>query len=234
MGIKLCPSMMCANYSNLEREIHILESAGADIFHLDVMDGQYVSNFGMGIQDIKFICQCASIKTEIHLMIKDPMRYVELFASCGVDIIYIHPEAEYHAITTLQKINELGLEAGIVLNPGTSVYSIQELLNVVDRVMVMGVNPGQAGQIYLPYAENKIEQLLGLKERYRFSIGMDGACNKEIIGRLSKKGVENFVLGTAALFYGDMDYRRHMEQIIDVIREKRNENSCVCYNKNEQ
>ena len=200
MAIKLCPSMMCARYDNLQREIDELECAGADIFHLDVMDGQYVSNFGMGIQDIQYICGHANIETEIHLMIKDPIRYIELFASCGVKIIYIHPESEYHAITTLQKIGEMGVEAGIVLNPGTSVSSIIELLNVTKRVMVMGVNPGQAGQLYLPYAEKKIGQLLELQREFDFSIGMDGACNPERIQHLYSMGVENFVLGTAALF----------------------------------
>ena len=109
------------------------------------------------------------------------------------------------------------LEAGIVINPGTSVESILELLNVVSRVMIMGVNPGQAGQIYLPYAERKIDKLLELRGLYNFSIGMDGACDVEIIKRLSQKGVENFVLGTAALFYGDMNYSEHMKLIYDVL-----------------
>ena len=213
MKVNLCPSFMCANFSCLKDEIRRLEEAGADIFHLDVMDGQYVSNFGMGVQDIKYICENSKIKTEVHLMIENPQRHIQLFADCGADIIYIHPESEYHAITTLQKIGEMGLEAGIVINPGTSVESVVELLNVVKRVMVMGVNPGHAGQLYLPYAEKKIDHLLQLQKEYGFSIGMDGACNVERISRLSKKGVDNFVLGTAALFYGDMNYKEHMNII---------------------
>lgn len=219
MKINLCPSMMCARYGHLQNEIDSLQDAGADIFHLDVMDGHYVHNLGMGIQDIKYICSHSSIQTEVHLMIENPFEYIQLFADAGVDIIYIHPESEYHAITTLQKIQEMGLEGGIVLNPATAVTTITELLPVVKRIMVMGVNPGQAGQMYLPYAEKKIDQLIALKNQYDFSIGMDGACNIDRIVRLSKRGVQNFVLGTAALFNGDMDYKTRFVEINKALKE---------------
>lgn len=229
MNIDLCPSMMCARYGNLKEEIHLLETAGANIFHLDVMDGQYVSNFGMGLQDIKYICEESRILCELHLMIENPGEKLDIFADCGANIIYIHPESEYHSITTLQKISGLGMEAGIVINPGTSVESILELLNVTDRVMVMGVNPGHAGQMYLPYAERKIDKLLSLRKEYNFSIGMDGACEKKMICRLSRKGVEHFVLGTAALFNSDFDYKKNIDMIKKEINEgERQVNEGLC------
>jgi len=205
--------MMCAKYGNLSEEIKILEYCGSDRFHLDVMDGNYVNNFGMGMQDINYICKNASIPTEIHLMIEKPGRHIQKFIECGADIIYIHPESDYHPITVLEEIKNAGAEGGIVINPGTSVESILELLNVAKHVLVMGVNPGQAGQIYLPYAENKIDKLLKLQKQFDFIIGMDGACNLERIQCLSQKGVSQFVLGTAALFNNSFSYKEMFEQL---------------------
>lgn len=198
--MKLSPSLMCAQYDSLKNEISQLEKAGADCFHLDVMDGVFVPNFAMGLEDIKCICRLSTIPTELHLMINHPSNYIELFANTGVDTIYIHPESDYHPTTAIQKIIEMGKKPGIVLNPGTSIESIIELLNIVSKVMIMGVNPGHAGQVYLPYVDKKIEKLVKIKDDYCIEITLDGACSLERIKEWYPRGVDGFVLGTAALF----------------------------------
>lgn len=196
----LSPSMMCASYCNLENEIKKLEMAGSDRLHLDIMDGRFVPNFAMGLEDIKYVCSTARIPCELHLMIERPSEYIELFAKAGADIIYIHPESDYHPTTVIQKIMDAGKEPGIVLNPGTSIESVVELLNVVKKIMIMGVNPGHAGQMYLPFVDKKLERIIKIKNEYNLEISIDGACSRERIKRWNKAGVDGFVLGTAALF----------------------------------
>lgn len=218
MAAIFSPSMMCAEYGHLENEVEILEKAGVDRFHLDVMDGRFVPNFGMGLQDIEFICKKAKVKKEIHLMIERPGEYVEQFVRLGADIIYIHPEADYHPATTLQKVFESGVEAGVVLSPGTSIESVIEILNIAKHVMVMGINPGHAGQIYIPYVDKKIEKLLKIKDEYGLEIMIDGACSAEKIERWSAQGVDGFVLGTAALFKKNEDYGKIIASLRKISR----------------
>lgn len=200
MGAIFSPSMMCANYRNIENDVQLLQKAGADRFHLDVMDGRFVPNFAMGLGDIKAVCQTAAIPSEVHLMIREPSKYIQLFAEAGADIIYIHPESDYHPTTALQRIIECGKKPGIVLNPGTSVESTIELLNIAKHVLLMCVNPGHAGQVYLPYVDQKIKKVLALKEQFNFEISIDGACSADKIKKWYAEGVDGFVLGTAALF----------------------------------
>ena len=147
----LCASMMCAHFGNLEEEIKLLEKSGIDIFHLDIMDGIFVPNFGMGIQDVEYICQHANIPCDVHLMISHPYNYVEKFIELGADIIYIHPESDKHACRTLQKIKDLGALAGIAINPETSFETVKNILYLCDYVLIMNVSPGFVGQKYLEF-----------------------------------------------------------------------------------
>lgn len=211
--IELSASMMCANYACLRDEVKNLEQAGIDIFHIDIMDGSFVDNFGMGYQDMKFIKDNTSKQVEAHLMVSKPYNYLEILFNLGIDIIYIHPEVDPDPATTIAKIHNHGMIAGIAINPGTSVSTIEELLNTVDRVLVLGVNPGHAGRKYQPYVDKKIEKLLTLKREYNFEIYMDGAVTKERINKWKPLGVKGFVLGTATLFNDKGNYKQNLESI---------------------
>ena len=211
MSIKYCASMMCADYRNLEREVHELENAGIDSFHIDIMDGRFVPNFAMSLNDLYCIGTLTRKPMDVHLMVEHPNNSVEIFLRCmrPGDTVYIHPEAEYHPSTTLQKIIDAGMIPAIAINPGTSIETVMEMLVIVKRVLVMSVNPGNAGQMYLPYVGKKIERLLNLKEELDFEVYWDGACGTDKIIEFAPQGVDGFVLGTTLLFgkkkpYGDI------------------------------
>ena len=205
-NIYICPSLMCADFDNLKKEVKELDAAGTDVFHIDIMDGVFVPNFGMGIQDFVSVRNATDKLVDVHLMITNPGNYVDLFADLGADIIYIHPEADLHPARTLNKIKDKGKRVGLAINPGTSVATIEPLLHLTDYVMVMTVNPGFAGQTYLSYVDEKIEELVQLKEKYGFEIMVDGAISPERIETLSNKEVDGFVLGTSALFGKEESY----------------------------
>lgn len=204
----LLPSMMCADFGSLSTEISNLEEAGVTGYHIDIMDGQFVPNFGMGLQDLEFIRKSTKKPIDVHLMVNNPNNHINLFANIGVDIIYIHPEADMHPARTLQKIKQKNIKPGIALNPGTSIESIKPLLNIVDYVMIMTVNPGFAGQKYLNYVDYKIDELveMSFKSRFNYDVLVDGAISPERIDNLSTKGVKGFVLGTSSLFGKNKDY----------------------------
>ncbi len=208
--VELMASMMCADYRNLENEVRQLEEGGIDSFHIDIMDGRYVQNYAMSLNDLRCIRSLTDKPLDVHLMIEHPINTVDLFINslCKGDTIYIHPEAEYHPSTTLQKIINAGITPGIAINPGTSAETVYEMLRIVDKVLVMSVNPGNAGQMYMPYVGEKYDKLLSYKKEMNFEVYWDGACSMDKIVQFAPKGVKGFVLGTTLLFgkgraYGD-------------------------------
>lgn len=215
MQFELMASMMCANYGHLEKEVRDLEEGGIDSFHIDIMDGRYVPNYAMSLNDMRYIAKATSRPLDVHLMVEHPNTRIGLFLDNlrPGDTIYIHPEAEYHPSTTLQAIIDAGMIPGIAINPGTSVETVLEMLRIVKKVLVMSVNPGNAGQMFLPYVGKKITKLLSLKEDMEFEIYWDGACSADRILEYAPKGVQGFVLGTTLLFGKERPYGEILQNI---------------------
>jgi ribulose-phosphate 3-epimerase len=212
----LCPSMMCADYGRLSEEVRALDEARADIFHCDIMDGTFVPNMTMGIMDIRAIRQYTGRQMDAHLMIENPGEKVDWFIDAGVNIIYIHPESERYVVKTLSHIRERGVQAGIAINPDTSIASVEELLNLCDYVMVMTVNPGFAGQKFIDFTKRKISCLAEKKTQYGFHLMIDGSCSPQVIAEMSGMGVDGFILGTSALFGRGRSYKELMKELREV------------------
>ncbi|MEK4145662.1 ribulose-phosphate 3-epimerase [Robertmurraya sp. FSL W8-0741] len=209
----ICPSMMCADFRSLEKEVLALDEANVDIYHIDIMDGHFVPNFGMGLQDFEYIREKTNKLVDVHLMIQNPSEYIDLFSEKGADIIYFHPETDMHPTRTIDRIRANGVKPGIAINPGTSVATVEPLLGLVDYVLIMTVNPGFAGQKYLDFVNEKIVELAKLRKERNFTIMVDGAISREKIKELSILGVEGFILGTSALFGKEQDYKTIVNEI---------------------
>ena len=212
---ELTASMMCADYRNLEKEVRELDEGGIDSFHIDIMDGRYVQNFAMSLNDMNCIRNLTKKPLDVHLMVEHPLNTIDMFIRNlhKGDTIYIHPEAEYHPSTTLQRIMDAGMIPGIAINPGTSVEEVKMLLRIVKKVLVMSVNPGNASQMFLPYVREKYDHLLKIKDRMNLEIYWDGACGMDKILEYAPLGVKGFVLGTTLLFGKKASYSEILSSI---------------------
>lgn len=197
--IKIAPSILAADFSKLGQEVLEVEQAGADWIHIDVMDGHFVPNISFGAVVVDALRPLTNLPLDVHLMIENPDRYIEDFANAGADYITVHVEAAPHLHRTIQLIRSLGVKPGVVLNPHTPVESIQHVLEDIDLVLFMTVNPGFGGQKFIHSVVPKIEQLSQtIRERgLDIEIQIDGGINEETIVPCAKAGANVFVAGSA-------------------------------------
>ncbi|MBZ5695292.1 MAG: ribulose-phosphate 3-epimerase [Acidobacteriia bacterium] len=197
--IEIAPSILAADFARLGEEVRAVEQGGADVIHVDVMDGHFVPNISIGIPVVASLRKATRLPLDVHLMIERPEGYIEDFIRAGAARVLIHQEATVHLDRALSMIREHGAEAGAAINPATPVAALAEVLDKVDTVLVMSVNPGFGGQKFIPGAIEKIRQLNQLRARYNggFRIEVDGGVDAGNAAELAQAGVNTFVAGTS-------------------------------------
>lgn len=205
--VKLSPSILSADFTKLGEEVMDLEKFGADMIHIDIMDGMFVPNISFGLPIVKSIRPLTKLTFDVHLMIQEPSRYVEDFAKAGADIITVHYEAEKHLDRTINYIKSFGVKAGISLNPATPVECIKHLVGLVDLVLIMSVNPGFGGQKYINYCSEKIREIKELAEKYNkdLLIEVDGGVGVENVKEVVECGANLIVAGSAVFKNGEIE-----------------------------
>ena len=205
-NMMIAPSILSADFSRLGDEVRAVEAAGAEVIHVDVMDGHFVPNITIGPLVVEAVRRVTELPVDVHLMITEPDRYLKDFADAGADWITVHVEASVHLHRTLNYIRDLGKKAGAVLNPATSLSTLEYVLEELDLVMLMSVNPGYGGQSFIESTLEKTRRLREMLDEVNPNAGIeiDGGISPKTIARMAEAGANIFVAGSA--IYGQDDY----------------------------
>lgn len=214
---RLAPSILSADFSKLGEDVQLIEKAGAHLVHVDVMDGSFVPNITIGPAVMKSLVGKVKIPFDVHLMIDNPDKYAPLFVTEQTEFITVHAEACKHLYRTLQEIRKFGVKAGVSLNPATPLSAVKYVLDCVDLILVMSVEPGFGGQKFIPSSLLKIRELDELRKKYGYSfeIEIDGGIGTENINEVSKAGTDIFVAGSAV--YGAEDVPSRVAELIKLM-----------------
>lgn len=217
MKMKIAPSILSADFANLERDIKLVEAGGVDYIHVDVMDGEFVPNITIGPDVVTAVRKVTDLPLDVHLMIVEPERFIEKFADAGADIITVHQESTLHLHRAMQLIKQSGKKAGVVINPATPVAMIEHVLDLADLVLIMTVNPGFGGQQFISSAVSKIKELDVLREKngYSYEIEVDGGIVPETARECKEAGANVFVAGS--YIYNSENPLDRIQSLKDVI-----------------
>ena len=211
--VKIAPSILSADFSRLGEEVKAVEEAGADWIHVDVMDGRFVPNITIGPLVVESLRKVTKLPLDVHLMIENADLYIEDFAKAGADIISVHAEACPHLHRTIQSIKENGAKAGVVLNPATTLFALDEIIEQVDMVLLMSVNPGFGGQKFINSVLSKIELLRNTlnESGVELDLQVDGGIKPDNVAMIKEAGANVLVAGSA--IFGSDDYKKAIEEL---------------------
>ena len=213
MTVRIAPSVLSADLGRLAEQVAAAFEGGADWMHVDVMDGHFVPNLTFGVPMVRALRKLTDRPIDVHLMVERPEQYIDDYAGAGASVFTFHPEATVHVQRHLARVRERGMLAGLALNPSTPLAAIEEVVDDLDLVLVMSVNPGFGGQSYLPAATSKLARVRELLRRHRSSavLEVDGGITVETIGEAHRAGAEAFVAGTAV--FGQQDIARAVRDL---------------------